>query len=321
MKRTPSGLNLLVGIDKPCGMTSHDVVNKVRRALGERRVGHAGTLDPFASGILVVGVGQATRLMQYATSDFKSYTARISWGMETLTDDLEGEVRCEAPVPEAVLDKEYATAALERLSRQTEQVPPAFSAIKVDGVRAYSEARKGHEVELAARPIEVRQAELLAMGVDERGPWWDVDFTVSKGTYIRALARDLGRMCESAAHLSALSRTSSGKVDRSSCMSLSELEQTETLRVIDPVELLGFPVVQLDEQGVADIKCGKKLSCARTDGGRALELPEGQTLCLVGQNRLFAIATRSQKAIVALCVFSDGISRGDVVLENRKGLH
>ena len=81
MKRTPSGLNLLVGIDKPCGMTSHDVVNKVRRALGERRVGHAGTLDPFASGILVVGVGQATRLMQYATSDFKSYTARISWGM------------------------------------------------------------------------------------------------------------------------------------------------------------------------------------------------------------------------------------------------
>ena len=156
MKRTPSGLNLLVGIDKPCGMTSHDVVNKVRRALGERRVGHAGTLDPFASGILVVGVGQATRLMQYATSDFKSYTARISWGMETLTDDLEGEVRCEAPVPEAVLDQEYATAALERLSRQTEQVPPAFSAIKVDGVRAYSEARKGHEVELAARPIEVR---------------------------------------------------------------------------------------------------------------------------------------------------------------------
>ena len=110
MKRTPSGLNLLVGIDKPCGMTSHDVVNKVRRALGERRVGHAGTLDPFASGILVVGVGQATRLMQYATSDFKSYTARSSWGMETLTDDLEGEVRCEAPVPEAVLDQEYATA-------------------------------------------------------------------------------------------------------------------------------------------------------------------------------------------------------------------
>ena len=259
--------------------------------------------------------------MQYATSDFKSYTARISWGMETLTDDLEGEVRCEAPVPEAILDKEYALTALEELSRQTEQVPPAFSAIKVDGVRAYSEARKGHEVELAARPIEVRQAELLAMGVDERGPWWDVDFTVSKGTYIRALARDLGRMCESAAHLSALSRTSSGKVDRSSCMSLSELEQTETLRVIDPVELLGFPVIQLDEQGVADIKCGKKLSCARTDGGRALELPEGQTLCLVGQNRLFAIATRSQKAIVALCVFSDGISRGDVVLENRKGLH
>ena len=320
MKRTPSGLNLLVGVDKPSGMTSHDVVYRVRRALGERRVGHAGTLDPLATGILVVGVGQATRLMQYATSDFKSYTARISWGMETTTDDLDGEPRREAPAPASVLDEAYARERLAELAGQIQQVPPAFSAIKVDGVRAYSEARKGHDVELEPRPIEVRKADLLAMGTDARGPWWDVDFTVSKGTYIRALARDLGRMCASAAFLSALARTSSGKVGLDACLSLDELAQAETLRVIDPVELLGFPTVNLDEQGIADVRCGKKLSCARTDGGRALGMPDGQMLCLVGQDRLFAIAHRVQKAIVALCVFSDGVSRHDVVLENRKGL-
>lgn len=321
MKRVPSGLNLLVGVDKPCGMTSHDAVNRVRRALGERRVGHAGTLDPFASGILVVGVGQATRLMQYATSDFKSYVARISWGTETLTDDIEGEPRRSAEVPARVLDESYARACLGELRQMTEQVPPAFSAIKVDGVRAYSEARKGHEVDLAPRPIIVRKAELLAMGQDERSPWWDVDFDVSKGTYIRALARDLGRMCSSAAHLSALSRTRSGSVERGACMGLDELAACDTVRVIDPVELLGFPVVHLDEQGIADVRCGKKLSAARTDGGRALDVEDGSTLCLVGQDKLFAIARRAGRAIVALCVFSDGVSRRDVVLENRKGLN
>lgn len=318
MKRTPSGLNLLVGVDKPAGMTSHDVVNKVRRALGERRVGHAGTLDPFATGILVVGVGQATRLMQFATSDYKSYTARICWGMETTTDDLEGEQRRIAAVPEGVCDDGYARAALSMLAERTEQVPPAFSAIKVDGVRAYSQARKGNEVELDARPIQVLRAELLSLGADERGPWWDVDFTVSKGTYIRALARDLGRQCGGAAHLSALSRTSSGKVTRESCMSLDELAQADAVRVLDPVEVLGYPAIALDETGIADIKCGKRLSCARTDSGAALAYEDGQRFCLVGQDRVFAIAQRAQKAIVAVCVFSDGVSRSDVVLENRK---
>lgn len=319
MKRVPSGLNLLVGVKKPAGMTSHDVVNKVRRALGERRVGHAGTLDPFATGILIVGVGQATRLMQYATSDFKSYTARISWGVETTTDDLEGEPRRSAPVPDEVFDEAYARARLAELAAQTEQVPPAFSAIKVDGVRAYSQARKGEEVELAARPIEVVRAELLAQGQDGRGPWWDVDFCVSKGTYIRALARDLGRMCGSAAHLSALSRTTSGKVGLEACMALEELGQAGELRVLDPVQVLGYPLINLDEQGIADIKCGKKLSCARTDDGAALSYEDGQRFCLVGQDRVFAIAQRAQRAIVALCVFSDGVSRRDVVVDNRKG--
>lgn len=319
MKRTPSGLNLLVGVRKPAGMTSHDVVNKVRRALGERRVGHAGTLDPFATGILVVGVGQATRLMQYATSESKSYTARICWGCETTTDDLEGELRRSAPAPAEVLDEASARARLAELAKLTEQVPPAFSAIKVDGVRAYSQARKGEEVELAARPIEVMRAELVGLGQDERGPWWDVDFTVSKGTYIRALARDLGRMCGSAAHLSALARTSSGAVGLESCMTLEELAQAGELRVLDPVQVLGYPVIHLDEQGVADIKCGKRLSCARTDEGAAQAFEDGQRFCLVGQDRVFAIAQRQQKAIVALCVFSDGVSRQSVVMDNREG--
>ena len=177
-------------------MTSHDVVNRVRRITGERRVGHAGTLDPMATGVLVVLVGPATRLAPYLTSAEKTYEARIAFGAETDTDDAEGRVTLTAAVPDEVCDPFAAAAMVASLVGVHEQIPPAYSAIKRGGVVAYEAARKGEALELEPRTVEVASAELLGVQVDP--PAWDVAFAVSKGTYIRALARDLGRAVESA---------------------------------------------------------------------------------------------------------------------------
>lgn len=159
-KRKPSELNLLLAIDKPVGITSHDVVSKVRRALNERRVGHAGTLDPLASGVMIVGVGQATRLLGRITLDRKRYLSRIMFGAETTTDDAEGEVTRTAPMSDDLLSPMFAKQLLADFVGELDQVPPAFSAISVDGVRSYKRARAGEDVELPARTIEVYSADL-----------------------------------------------------------------------------------------------------------------------------------------------------------------
>ena len=211
-RRTPSQLNMLLAVDKPVGCTSHDVVSQCRRALHERRVGHAGTLDPMASGVMVVGVGQATRLLGMLTLDTKSYVADISFGAETNTDDAEGEAVRTVAVANELRDPAYARERLAALLGPQMQVPPAFSAISVNGVRAYKSAREGNAVDLPPRPVEVYAADLIAVGGEGDTCVWTVAFSVSKGTYIRALARDLGRACESAAHISALRRTASGVV-------------------------------------------------------------------------------------------------------------
>ena len=142
-RRTPSQLNMLLAVDKPVGCTSHDVVSQCRRALHERRVGHAGTLDPMASGVMVVGVGQATRLLGMLTLDTKSYVADISFGVETNTDDAEGEAVRTVPVAPELHDLAYAREQLAAMLGPQMQVPPAFSAISVNGVRAYKSAREG----------------------------------------------------------------------------------------------------------------------------------------------------------------------------------
>ena len=216
-RRTPSQLNMLLAVDKPVGCTSHDVVSKSRRALHERRVGHAGTLDPMASGVMVVGVGQATRLLGMLTLDTKSYVADISFGAETNTDDAEGEAVRTVAVANELRDPAYARERLAAMLGPQMQVPPAFSAISVNGVRAYKSAREGNAVDLPPRPVEVYAADLIAVGGEGDTCVWTVAFSVSKGTYIRALARDLGRACESAAHISALRRTASGVVSIGAC--------------------------------------------------------------------------------------------------------
>ena len=224
MSRRTSAFSALIAIDKPAGMTSHDVVSRVRRAVGERRVGHAGTLDPAATGVLVVGIGQATKLLGLLTLDRKGYRATFALGAETTTDDAEGDVTANRRgARRTLLDRERATAEVERLVGEQDQVPPRFSAVSVNGRRAYDAARAGEDVELSARRVTIFDARLVGVVPDERS--WVVDLDVSKGTYVRSIARDLGRELGCLAHVSELRRTFSGPVTLGDCLGLDELAE------------------------------------------------------------------------------------------------
>ena len=201
-------MNGAVIIDKPAGLTSHDVVARVRRLAGTRKVGHAGTLDPMATGVLVVGVEKATRLLGYLTLTEKEYDATIRLGQSTSTDDAEGEVTGGATA--AGVSAETLAEAVAGLTGEIEQVPPSVSAIKVDGQRAYRLTRSGAAPELKPRPVTVYEFTVTAVRRD--GDLLDVDATVrcSSGTYIRALARDLGAALGTGGHLTRLRRTRVG---------------------------------------------------------------------------------------------------------------
>jgi tRNA pseudouridine55 synthase len=302
-RRGATGLVGIIPIDKPAGMTSHDVVAAVRRATGEGRVGHAGTLDPMATGLLVVLVGAYTRLAPYLTSASKSYDATISFGTETDTDDAEGVPVRTAPVPPEVLDAEYARTVLGGLLGHSSQMPPAYSAIKVAGRTAHSAARAGEPIELEPRDIEVTRADLVS--VDAEALSWRVSFTVSKGTYIRALARDIGRACGSAAHLSALRRTSSGAL---SLMGANTLENVVAAAAdghleslfAEPIAALGLPVV---ESLSAALRVGAAF--APPSG---LVLPEGDPVSITCDGRLAAIYRVAAGRLVPLVVLPGGVA-------------
>ncbi|MFR7669572.1 MAG: tRNA pseudouridine(55) synthase TruB [Collinsella sp.] len=192
------------------------------------------------------GRGPATRLLGMLTLDTKSYVADISFGVETNTDDAEGEAVRTVPVAPELHDLTYAREQLAAMLGPQLQVPPAFSAISVNGVRAYKSAREGNAVELPPRPVEVYAADLIAVGGEGDTCVWTVAFSVSKGTYIRALARDLGRACDSAAHISALRRTASGVVSIGACHAVEELSaETAAGFALDPIAALGATRVDL----------------------------------------------------------------------------
>ena len=223
----PTGL---IVVDKPAGMTSHDVVARIRRLARTKRVGHGGTLDPMATGVLVLGVGRATRLLTYVIGAGKGYTATIRLGQSTVTDDAEGALV--AAVPAGDVDEAAIRAGLAALTGQISQVPSAVSAIKVGGQRAYARVRAGEEVSLAARPVTVSRLDLLAMR--RGGDVVDLDVAVecSSGTYVRALARDLGAGLGVGGHLTALRRTFVGGFTLAEAVTLEELEARP-----DPVTL------------------------------------------------------------------------------------
>ncbi|MEP7087693.1 MAG: tRNA pseudouridine(55) synthase TruB, partial [Gemmatimonadota bacterium] len=217
----------LLLVDKPAGITSHDVVSVARRALGEKRIGHAGTLDPFATGLLVLLTGRATRVLPYVEGEPKEYEATIRWGAETDTDDATGTVTREAAgsmPPRDALD-----AAMATLTGRIEQLPPDYSAKQVGGRRAHAAARSGAPLVLAPVPVHVHSWTLRAHRESESET--DVTIVCGAGTYIRALARDLGRATGSAAHLSALRRTRSGPFDVANATTFADLrDQRATVR-------------------------------------------------------------------------------------------
>jgi tRNA pseudouridine55 synthase len=207
----------IVVVDKPAGWTSHDVVGRIRRLAGTRRVGHAGTLDPMATGVLVVGVGRATRLLGHLAARDKDYDATIRLGVTTTSDDADGEVVTSTDA--STVGDAAIRVAMTALTGDLEQVPSAVSAVKVDGVRAYAKVRAGEPVELKARPVQVARFELR----ERRGEELDVGVTCSTGTYVRALARDLGAALGVGAHLTALRRTRVGAIGLDRARTLDEL--------------------------------------------------------------------------------------------------
>jgi tRNA pseudouridine55 synthase len=270
----------LVVVDKPGGMTSHAVVGRVRKLAGTRRVGHAGTLDPMATGVLVVGIGKATRLLGHLALTEKSYEATIRLGASTVTDDAEGEVTAETDA--SALDDASIQAELEVLTGEIRQVPSAVSAIKVDGVRSYQRVRSGEEVALKARTVTVSRFD--AVDIRREGPYTDLDVVVdcSSGTYIRALARDVGAALGVGGHLTKLRRTRVGPYSLHQAGTLDDLEQSLEPISLEESAAASFPRLDVDEQTARMVAHGAPL--ARTDMGPgpvAVFGPDGVLLSLV----------------------------------------
>ncbi|WP_129659872.1 tRNA pseudouridine(55) synthase TruB [Rothia halotolerans] len=307
-KQQEGGPSGLVVLDKPAGFTSHDVVARMRRVAGTRRVGHGGTLDPMATGVLIVGVNKATKLLTWISGESKTYEATIRLGASTVTDDAEGEVleRASAAALEAV-SEEAIRAGIRSLTGEILQVPSAVSAIKVGGVRSYARVRSGQDVELAARPVSIGEFALHAIrrvadageagsggqaagagdaGAHEAGPGgpgFDLDVTVScsSGTYIRALARDLGRELGVGGHLTALRRTRIGEVGLEDASTLEELgaaaEAGRPLPLL-PLETAArrlFAVRGLTAQEATDLSNGRWIAPSAAPGGSGDEEASG----------------------------------------------
>lgn len=265
----------LIIVDKPAEWTSHDVVGKLRGIAGTRRVGHAGTLDPMATGVLVIGVEKATRLLGHLALTEKVYEARIRLGVTTNTDDAEGEVLTTTPVDVGEADIRTGIAAL---TGKIMQVPPQVSAIKVNGERAYKRARAGEEVELAARPVTVYDFDVTAID----GP--DISATVrcSSGTYIRSLARDLGAGLGVGGHLSYLRRTRVGPYDLSLAKTIDELGQECRILPIGEAVTAAFPRRDVTEDEARVVSHGGRLaSLGLGEGPIGVFGPDGTLLALV----------------------------------------
>ena len=285
----PSGL---VVVDKPAGLTSHDVVARIRRLAGTRRVGHAGTLDPMATGVLVVGVERATRLLTYLVGADKAYAATMRLGVSTVTDDREGEVVAAPGL--AALDDDALGAALSGLRGEIQQVPSSVSAVKVNGQRSYARVRSGESVELAARPVTVFRFEVLAARPErlpDGTPVVDLDVEVvcSSGTYVRALARDLGTALASAGHLTKLRRTRVGPYDLSSAATLDALQEEFRVLPIAEAARAAFTARELTEDEARRLAHGQRLEAGGTGAGPvAAFAPDGTLVALVADAGLTA---------------------------------
>ena len=279
MSQSPCGPGIVV-VDKPPGMTSHDVVGRCRRIFSTRRVGHAGTLDPMATGVLVIGVERATKILGLLTAAAKSYTATIRLGQTTSTDDAEGELVRSASARH--LTNEAIESAVGGLRGDIEQVPSTVSAIKVDGKRAYRLAREGQTVELKARPVRIDRFAVRDVRPGPDVVDLDVEVDCSSGTYIRALARDLGAALGVGGHLTVLRRTRVGRFGLDQAYPLDELAERPRLSYsLDEACLLMFPRRDLSAEEAEATGNGRPLEPAGIDGVYAACDPDGRVMALL----------------------------------------
>ena len=278
----------LLIIDKPAGITSHDVVDRVRRILGTRRVGHTGTLDPFATGVMVVLVGRATRLAQFLDKDEKEYEATIRFGFETDTGDATGTPKSEAPSPQSVRE-EHVKAVLPQFTGEIDQLPPMYSAKKVGGKKLYESARKGIEVERKSVKVTITTVELIAPRPSDNEV--RIRVACSAGTYIRTLAEDIGRAVGVGAHLTELRRTRSGRFKLSQAITLESLgSMDESPSALLPLEraVEHLPAFTLPDDRVEKTRNG--MSTRASDQG----LDSGQSIRMISASgELIAIGLYS----------------------------
>lgn len=264
-------------IDKPAGITSHDVVARLRRVMGTKRVGHAGTLDPMATGVLVLGINNATKFLQFITDGKKRYLGTIRLGQSTTTDDKEGEVLSSHTINHITDD-----AIRSSLSSQVGiimQVPSKVSAIKIAGERAYDLVRQGKEVEIPARQVEISKLEVVAISRNEFIDI-DIDVTCSAGTYIRSIARDLGAALEVGGHLISLRRTLVSPFDLSDCSSIEEPTVQPLAEAISKL----MPVRAIDLNEMQELKFGRALKKSEFDGIGVALAPDGEVAAII-ENR------------------------------------
>ena len=274
----------LLIIDKDGGQTSHDVVARCRKILRTKKIGHAGTLDPMATGVLVLGVERATKLLGLLSLTTKSYAATVRLGQATVTDDAEGEVL--ATIPAAHVADADIAAAVAALTGNIEQVPSTVSAIKVNGERAYARARAGEQVELAARPVTVSRFDILGRRDIDTGATTFVDLVVevdcSSGTYIRALARDLGAALGVGGHLTALRRTRVGPFTLEHARTVDQLADDPSLNLdVDAAVRLAFPHREIDADQAESLRDGRWLDPVGVRGVHAATTADGRTIALL----------------------------------------
>jgi len=289
-KRTGKPINGWIAIDKPYEMSSTAVVTKVRRLTGAAKVGHGGTLDPLATGILPIAMGEATKTVAYVMDGAKTYRWRVTWGEARSTDDAEGEVIGTSDVRPSV---DQIIAALPAFTGDIEQVPPIYSAVKVDGRRAYDLARKDQQVELKSRIVRINSFRLVEATPD----WAEFEVGTGKGAYIRSLARDLSLALGTVGYVSMLRRTSCGPFNEGNAISLEMLEEfghsAATANFILPVEtaLDDIPALALTEEEARRLQSGQSLSVLRLAACDSLSsIPAGITMRAMAEKRLVALA-------------------------------
>lgn len=290
-------------IDKPTGMTSHDVVARVRRCMHTRRVGHAGTLDPDATGVLVLCVGEATRLLEYMAAEEKAYVGQVRFGIGTDTDDATGKVVRQADAGH--LNADRVRQVMATMEGPQMQIPPVYSAVHVNGRRAYDLARAGETPELPARPVHIHTFELLHWIPGDK-PTGDFDVVCSKGTYVRALCRDLGEKLGVPAHMSRLRRTRSGifRIEQSVSLDVFETVATPEQYLLSPLSGLSMPKLRVTEEVAQKLSVGQSVptdslvDCAESSP----EWTEGD----------LAAATMGDNELVAVLEYTYGKERGQM---------